>query len=111
MAKSSCAKGPQTPKAPVSESPSQAKPAPDGNRPVHTIRYRGCEAAIWKNATDKGDTYTVTLRKSWRDEKNEWHDAQTFLSGDLPQLAKAVSDAHSWIAWQERQARARGGGS
>ena len=110
MAKASPApKGAKSPPAPPSQSPS-APPVRNGNRPVHTIRYRGCEAAIWKNTSDKGDSYTVTLRKSWRDEQSQWHDSPTFLAADLPMLAKAITDAHSWIMWQERQSKAKGGG-
>jgi hypothetical protein len=82
-------------------SPSSAPAAKD--RPVHTIRYRGCEAAIWRNAGTARPFYSVTLRKSWRDREKAWHDSAIFLAADLPMLAKAITDAHSWIAWHERQ--------
>ena len=111
MAKSPTArKGAEVPPPQAPQLRSGSKPARNGNRPVHTIRYRGCEAAIWKNTSADKDFYSVTVRKSWRDDKGDWHDAQTFLAADLPMLAKAISDAHTWIAWQERQARAKGGG-
>jgi hypothetical protein len=110
MAKSSTARQGRGPAPAQSTDASSGTKASDGNRPVHTIRYRGCEAAIWKNPSDKGDSYTVTLRKSWRDDKGEWHDSPTFLADDLPMLAKAVSDAHSWIAWTERRKEPGNGG-
>ncbi len=86
------------------QSESSAPKASGENRPVHAIRYGGCEAAIWKKQREKGEFYSVSLRKSWRD-KDGWHDGQTFLASDLPMLAKAITDAHSWVAWQERQAK------
>jgi hypothetical protein len=103
MAKSSTARKGQTPEAQPAAASPVTTPAKDGNRPIHAIRYGGCEAAIWKNTSDNRDFYSVTVRKSWRDDKGEWHDGQTFLASDLPMLAKAVTDAHSWIAWHERQ--------
>jgi hypothetical protein len=103
MAKSSTPrKAQQTPSAQPPEAPPSTAAGKDGNRPIHSIRYSGCEAAIWKNSSDGRDFYSVTVRKSWRDEQGEWHDGQTFLASDLPMLAKAVTDAHSWISWQQR---------
>jgi len=105
------AKSQRPPLGAKSQDVSSSAPAAK-DRPVHTIRYGGCEAAIWKNSSEGRDFFSVTLRKSWRDEKNEWHDSETFMSSDLPTLAKAVNDAHSWIAWQERRAESeKGGGS
>ena len=78
------------------------------NKPIHTIRYGSVRATIWRNEGEKGFFHTVTVSRSWRDEKNEWHDSQSFHFKDLPHLAKAVSDAHSWIAWQEGEAARRG---
>ena len=75
-----------------------------GNKPAHSIRYGNVKATIWPNESeDNGTFYSVTLTRSWRDEKQEWHDSQSFNFKDLPHLAKAVNDAHSWIAWQERR--------
>jgi hypothetical protein len=108
MAKSAAVPKP----APVSD-PTDSAPSPEqnGNRPVHTIRYRGCEAAIWRNVGTNGTPYhCVTVRKSYKDDADQWHDVQSFLFSDLPNLAKAISDAHSWIAWSERQEAGQKGG-
>jgi len=75
----------------------------NGNRPVHTIRYGNVKCSIWQNPSENGPFHSVTTQRSWRDEAGEWHDSQSFNFKDLPSLAKAVSDCHSWIAWQERQ--------
>ena len=82
----------------------QAEPPADPSRkPVHTIRYGAVEAAIWKNDGEAGAFYNVTLRRGWRDEQGTWHDSTSFNFKDLPNLAKAITDSHSWIAWQQRQ--------
>jgi hypothetical protein len=62
------------------------------------------KAAIWQNQSESsGSFFTVTVARGWRDDNNEWHDSSSFNFNDLPNLAKAVSDAHSWIAWQEKR--------
>jgi len=74
------------------------------NKPAQTIRYGNIKVTIWKNASeDNGSFFTATVTRSWRDEKDEWHDSQSFNFRDLPSLSKAIADAHSWIAWQERR--------
>lgn len=79
--------------------------AQDANRPAHTIRYRNVKVSIWQNESNNGPFYSVTASRSWQDEKQQWHDSQSFKAGDLPTLAKAINDAHTWIAWTERRAK------
>lgn len=77
--------------------------------PVHEVRYRNIAVAIWKNtvkspAADNGDVfYSVTIKRGWQDEQKQWHDSTSFPFTDLPTLAKAIMDAHSWIAWTTRR--------
>lgn len=78
-------------------------PMNDGNKPVHRIKYGAVKATIWRNDSAKGPFYTVTVSRSWRDDNKEWHDTASFHFKDLPNLAKAISDGHSWIALHERQ--------
>ena len=105
------AKASTAPKAHADEAVQSAPSEQNGNRPVHTIRYRGCEAAIWLNAGTNGTAYhSVTVRKSYKDDQGQWHDVQSFLFSDLPHLAKAITDAHSWIAATERDSAPTQGG-
>lgn len=68
--------------------------------PVHEIRYRNLAVAIWKNSADNGDVfYSITTKRGYQDENKQWHDSYSFPFSDLPTLAKAITDAHSWIAW------------
>ena len=72
----------------------------DGNRPVHSFRYGAVRAAVWKREVDLGNNsrpmYSVTFRRSYRDG-NQWKDSASFGVDDLLALAKAATDAHTYI--------------
>ncbi len=69
------------------------------NRPVHTIRHRSLKATVWRNETDSGTMYNVTITRSYRDkETQEWHDTHSFGYDDLMNVAKLMYDAHSVIS-------------
>ena len=74
--------------------------------PVHRIQYGNIAVAIWANESNEGDEfYNVTVKRGWKDDEGNWHDATSFGFLDLPLLAKALLDAHSWIAHTTRRAR------
>ena len=78
----------------------QNKSEKAGNRPVHAIRYGAVRAAIWRNVVDNGNAsrsmYNVTFTRSYKDGE-EWKASTSFGPDDLPVLAKAANDAHSFI--------------
>lgn len=100
------------PKAKARQEPVQ--PVPQDNRPVHTIRHRSIKASIWRNDTDKGPVYNVTIVRGYKDGE-EWKDSHSFSYNDLPIVAKLLNDCHSYIssliAEERRQARAADGAS
>ncbi len=65
-------------------------------RPVHEIRLGRIRAAIWENEMPNGTKHNVTVRRTYKDG-NEWKDTNSFGRDDLPLVAKAVDQAHSWI--------------
>ena len=69
----------------------------DGNHPVHTVRHRSLKASIWRNETEKGPMYKVSVVRSYR-EGNEWRDTHSFGYDDLMNVAKLMYDAHSVIS-------------
>lgn len=75
----------------------QTKLSPQRIRPVHTLRHRSLKVAIWRNETPKGVFYKVTIVRSYKKE-DAWHDTQGIGYDDLMNLAKLLSDAHSWIS-------------
>jgi hypothetical protein len=62
------------------------------NKPAHTISYGAIKITVWRNA----DFFDLVPSKRYM--KNQvWHDSNSFGEFDLPLLAKAILDAHSWI--------------
>jgi hypothetical protein len=71
--------------------------AAQGNQPVHTVRHRGLKATVWRNQTEKGPMYNVTLVRSYRDRASgEWHDTASFGYDDLMNLSALMYEAHSY---------------
>jgi hypothetical protein len=78
--------------------PEPAK-ATDGNRPVQTLRHRSIKATIWRNETDKGPMFNVTITRSWRDkESGEWRDTHSLGYDDLMNVAALMYEAHAFIS-------------
>lgn len=70
--------------------------------PVQRFRYGSVSVAVWLNQSRSGVHYNVTAKRSYKDkETDEWHDSDSFSDSDLPALAKAAFDAHSWIQQQK----------
>lgn len=65
-------------------------------RPAHSIRYGGVQVAIWKHENTKGTNYSVSMERRYL-SAGSWHSTPGFFREDLLTLAKALTDAHSWI--------------
>jgi hypothetical protein len=72
--------------------PRQAPPQPTpgesasaeaiANRSAKEFRHRNLRATIWRNDTDKGPIYNVTLSRRYRDDEH-WKDSHSFGYDDL----------------------------
>jgi len=71
------------------------------NKPIHAISYGAVRAAIWRNDTAKGIFYDVSFARRYRDGE-AWLSTHVFGTRDLPILAKAALDAHTWIQSQPK---------
>src|SRR5437899_2873594 len=76
--------------------------AEEKQQPVHAVRLRNVRAAVWANRNDVGAYYTVTFRRSYRDQEGNWHTTESFGRDDLLLLAKVADVAHTWI-WDQLQ--------
>jgi hypothetical protein len=54
------------------------------------------KAAIWKNDTESGVRFNVTVSRIYKDG-DEWKSTDSFGRDDLLVLGKVVDRAHSWI--------------
>lgn len=70
--------------------------------PAHEIRLGAVKAAIWRNDTDKGVRYNVTVSRLYKDG-DDWKNTDSFGRDDLLLLCKVLDKAHTWIHEQAAQ--------
>lgn len=78
------------------------------SKPLATIRDGALKAAIWKNLGEKGNFYSVTFTRSYRDDQGNWHDTDSFSGTDLlivGRLAVRAYDAIAELRAADRAAR------
>ncbi len=73
--------------------------ANENNRPLHEIRLGRIKAAIWKNDTEHGARYSVSITRLYKAEER-WESTTSFGRDDLPLVAKVADLAHMWIYQQ-----------
>ena len=73
------------------------------NQPVHRIRMFPIECAIWKNQSENGAWYNVTLSRSYKDANGEWKSTDSFSADALLLVAKVADQAHSWIVQKQQE--------
>lgn len=79
-------------------------------KPANEIRLGRVKAIIWKNQSENGSHYSVTLSKLYK-KGDSWGTTPSFSRDDLPLVGKVSDLAHSWIynqpgVWPKR-AKAR----
>ena len=75
---------------------SPMSPMKEKQKPIHEVRIGSIKAAIWKNETENGVRYNVTLGRLYKDG-DQWKSTDSFGRDDLLVLAKVADQAHSWI--------------
>ena len=65
-------------------------------QPTAEVRIGQIKAAIWKNDTDAGTRFNVTVTRIYM-EGEEWKYSETFGRNDLLVLAKVLDRAHDRI--------------
>ena len=83
---------------PRTDTRAQASPQTDANRPVHTLRHRRIKAAIWRNDTDKGPMFNVTITRSYKDDGDQWQESHSFGYDDLMNVSALMYEAHAFIS-------------
>ena len=76
------------------------------DRPVHEVRLGKVKAAIWRNETDLGARYSVTITRIYKTESG-WESSSSFGRDELPLVAKVADMAHSWIYQQNDKSDAQ----
>ncbi|MEO1015187.1 MAG: hypothetical protein AAFX08_08365 [Pseudomonadota bacterium] len=65
------------------------------NTPIETLRDGNLKAAIWKNEGENGAYFSVTLAKTWKDDRGKFHDTQSFSGTDLLRVAELSRSAYA----------------
>ena len=69
-------------------------------QPAHQIRSRSVKAALWKNETDKGTFYNLTLERLYKDGE-VWKSASSFGLGDTADIESVLKQAREWVQAQQ----------
>jgi hypothetical protein len=68
------------------------------NKPIRKYKAGSIESSVWLNERevngDKVEFKTISLRKSWKDEKNVWRDATINMRrNDIPKAILVLQKA------------------
>ena len=78
---------------------SQAQRPTNNNRPVHTLRHRRIKATIWRNETEKGPMFNVTIIRAYREkDTGDWKETHNIGYDDLMNVAALMYESHGFIS-------------
>ena len=66
-------------------------------QPVEEVRIGAIKAAIWRNESENGPRFNVTLQRLYRTEDGQWHSTASFGRDDLLVLMKVADAAHTRV--------------
>ena len=69
----------------------------NGNKPAATFRIGFVKATVWKN----DDFYNVSLTRSYKDDRGDYKDGDSFGHADLQNAMKVLERAEDFIASQQ----------
>jgi hypothetical protein len=70
-------------------------PAPAG--PAFSCRHRALKAAVWKNSSENGDFYNVTVTRSYKDGET-WKESSSFGFDDLLIVGELLRTCYGFIS-------------
>jgi len=71
------------------------------DRPSHVIRFGLIKVTIYEKKTPQGTRHNVAVCRLYRNG-DQWVESKVFGRDDLPLVAKAVDEAHTWIFTQSQ---------
>jgi hypothetical protein len=71
---------------------------PEEKLPQRRFRIGNVTASVWKNTSDRGvDFYSVTLQKSYKDDKGEWQNTESLNHSDIVCAMRVLEYAERYI--------------
>jgi len=71
------------------------------DRPSFVIRFGLIKATVYEKKTPQGVRHNVSVCRLYRNG-DQWVESKVFGRDDLPLVAKAVDEAHTWIFTQSQ---------
>ena len=71
------------------------------SKPAHKIRIGVLQVTIWRNSGEKGNWYSVTPSRSYKQGDEIWKETDSLGFDDLLTMAKLLDLAHSWVMHQQ----------
>lgn len=79
------------------------------SKPVKAFRMGNINCAVWAHTSKDNRTFhNVTFSRSYRDEKGEWHETNSFGTNDLPRIISITGKAYDWIHEERRRLAKKG---
>lgn len=84
-------------------------------QPAHRVKIGYVEATVWRNEGDTGVWFNITVRRSWKNDQDEWQESNSYGTREACQLVQAVQMANAWAVQAEmdeyESSRDKGGSS
>lgn len=63
------------------------------------------EVAVWERQPAEGQrkVYSVTVRRTWRDDEGKWHSSETLRPEDILPASQFLQDCFGWLVDQNGQ--------
>ena len=75
--------------------------------PAAKIRVGTAVCTVWENEGENGRAYySTTCVRVYKNDQDEYVESNSFLDGQLLELAKAADLAHTWVIEQQAKERA-----
>ncbi|MEZ5896967.1 MAG: hypothetical protein R3C51_11275 [Parvularculaceae bacterium] len=65
------------------------------NKPVKTLRDGALKASIWKNESESGAFYSVTIARIYKRKDGSYADSNSFSGTDLLKITQLASRAYT----------------
>lgn len=66
-------------------------------KPDETLRDGALKAVIWRNEGENGAFFSVTLAKTYKDDRGQYQDTHSFSSGDLLRVSELSRQAYGRV--------------
>lgn len=66
-------------------------------KPDETLRDGALKAVIWRNEGENGAFFSVTLAKTYKDDRGQYQDTHSFSAGDLLRVSELSRQAYGRV--------------